>query len=263
MAYIFRRVEEKYVLNKEQLKKIKEVLKEYMIPDVHGKSTICNIYFDSDQYDLGRRTISKPIFKEKIRLRSYNIPTQDSMVYLEIKRKCDGVVGKRRIGMKLSEFNEYLKNPKSLQNTNAQIKKELDYCFKFYGLKPTMYLSYEREAYYDKENVDFRITFDNNIIAREKELDLEKGSFGKSIFDKDKYIMEVKTLGAMPIWFVKVINELKLKPFSFSKYGEAYKRFILNQEQFSNKRTAAPISYKEIDKEVKRNMVGKTIPASA
>ena len=227
MAEIFRRVEEKYIINKSQFKKINELLKEYMVEDEHGQSKICNIYFDSNQHDLGRRTISKPFFKEKVRLRSYNTPNKESKVYLEIKRKCDGVVGKRRIEMKLDEFNSYIKNSNSVSNQNKQIKMELDYCFKLYGLKPAMYVSYDRIAYYEKNNPDFRITFDNNIVAREENLNLEKGSYGESIMENDKYIMEVKTLSAMPIWFVRILNSLNIIPGSFSKYGEAYKQFVL------------------------------------
>ena len=230
MAEIFRRVEKKYIINKEQYEKLLPRLKEYMNDDQYGKSTICNLYFDSEQYDLIRHSITKPYFKEKVRLRSYNTPNKDSKVYLEIKRKCNKVVGKRRIEMTLNDFKKYLNNPKDLEHSNKQIKKELDYCFKFYNLKPSMYLSYERVAYYQKDNMDFRVTFDNNILARNYEFDLDKGSYGKSILKKGYYIMEVKTLGAIPLWFVNLINEIGIKPGNFSKYGEAYEQLIMGKD---------------------------------
>lgn len=200
-----------------------------MVEDEHGKSTICNLYFDTEQYDLIRHSITKPIFKDKIRLRSYNIPTIDSTVFLEIKRKYDGIVSKRRIEMSLKDFYEYV-NKRNIDLQENQIKKELDYYFNYYNLEPTMFLSYYRRAYYDKHNRDFRITFDSHILAREYDLELEKGNYGIHILEKNKYIMEIKTLGAIPMWFVKILNNVKICPCGFSKYGEAYTQLILNAQ---------------------------------
>ena len=94
MAEIFRRVEKKYILNENQYKKIRKAMENEMEPDQYRKSTICNIYFDSKDYELVRHSITKPYYKDKIRLRSYNTPNENSKVYLEIKRKCDSIVGK-------------------------------------------------------------------------------------------------------------------------------------------------------------------------
>ena len=231
MADFFRRVEKKYILTREQYLFFKEAIRENMIEDEHGKSTICNIYFDTEQYDLIRHSIAKPIFKDKIRIRSYNIPTIDSNIYLEIKRKYDGVVSKRRIQIKLSDFYKYLNDNSCLDE--CQVKKELDYYFKHYKLKPTMFLSYYRRAFYDKENRDFRLTFDSHVLARDYDLEIEKGNYGVHIFEKNKYIMEVKTLGAIPMWFVKLLNQIQIGPCGFSKYGAAYTQLILNADQRS------------------------------
>lgn len=231
MADIFRRVEKKYIVTKQQYLFLKQIIKDKMVEDEYGKSTICNIYFDTENYDLIRHSISKPIFKDKIRLRSYNIPKLDSQVYLEMKRKYNGIVGKRRIKLTLKEFYEYMNNKNTI--CNSQIKRELDYYFNFFKLKPTMFLSYKRRAFYDKENRDFRLTFDNEILARDYDLKLEKGIYGSNIFEKDKYVMEIKTLGAIPIWFVKVLNQLKISPCGFSKYGEAYTQLILKANKVS------------------------------
>ena len=226
MADFFRRVEKKYIITRNQYLMLKEAIKEQMIEDEHGKSTICNIYFDTEQYELIRHSITKPVYKDKIRLRSYNIPTLESRIYLEIKRKSQGVVSKRRIEMNLNDFYEYFENTNS-ELANSQIKRELDYYFNHYNLEPKMFLSYYRRAYYAKEDRDFRITFDSNILARNYDLEIEKGNFGINILEEDKYIMEIKTLGAIPIWFVKLLDELKISPCGFSKYGEAYTQLIL------------------------------------
>lgn len=227
MADFFRRVEKKYVINQKQYESLTDAIKEKMVEDEHGKSTICNIYFDTEQYELIRHSITSPVFKDKIRLRSYNIPNKNSTVYLEIKRKYDGVVSKRRIETSLNRFYSYAENNNQMEE--GQIEKELAYYFKHYQLIPTMFLSYKRTAYYEKENRDFRLTFDNDILARNYDLQLEKGNYGTRIYNKEQYIMEIKTLGAMPMWFVKILNELKICPCGFSKYGMAYQELILKE----------------------------------
>lgn len=236
MVGFFRRIEKKYILTREQYLFFKEAIKEKMIEDEHGKSTICNIYLDTEQFDLIRHSITKPIYKDKVRLRSYNIPTLESNVYLEIKRKYDGVVSKRRMVMKLEQYYRYLN--KNIKLEENQVIKELDYYFEHYKLKPTMFLSYYRRAYYDKENRDFRLTFDSHILARSYDLELEKGNYGIHILEKNKYIMEVKTLGAIPMWFVKLLDEAQIGPCGFSKYGEAYTQLILknNKEKEEEKK---------------------------
>lgn len=225
MANFFRRVEKKYVIKEEQYLALIDKIKDKMQEDEHGESTICNIYFDTKHYYLIKHSLSKPVFKDKIRLRSYNIPTEDDLIYLEIKRKYAGIVSKRRIETTLNEFYSYIENSNNI--AESQIKKELDYYFKYYKLKETMFVSYKRSAYYDKENKDFRLTFDSNILARNYDLQIEKGNYGEQILEKEKYIMEVKTLGAMPLWFIKILDELKIYPCGFSKYGEAYKKIVL------------------------------------
>lgn len=226
MAEFFRRVEKKYIITEEQYSYIKEKMKEKMVEDRYGKSKICNIYFDTPNYDLISHSIQKPIYKDKIRLRSYNEPKEDDFVFLEIKRKYDGVVSKRRVQLKLEDINKYLLG-KNVETTGTQVQNEIDYYFNHYNLKPTMFLSYDRIAYYDKYDKNFRITFDTNIIARSEELILENANEGYRIFEENKYIMELKTLGAIPLWVVEILSDKKIFPCGFSKYGEAYTQLIL------------------------------------
>lgn len=234
MTGIFRRVEKKYILNKQQHEMIKDKILNYVVKDQYGKSTICNIYMDTDNYELISHSIAKPFFKDKVRVRSYNTPTKHSIIFLEIKRKVDGVVGKRRIEMKLDDLDKYLKGVREIKAENKQITSELEYYFNMYNLSKKMYISYDREAFYEKNNSDFRVTFDSNIIARDYDLDLEKGIYGQNVLAPDKFIMEVKTLGAMPLWFVKILNECKIMPCGFSKYGEAYTQLILKANNYES-----------------------------
>lgn len=229
MQEIFKRIEKKYILTREKKEILLEKIKEYLTADEYGPSTICNIYYDTANYDLIRASIDKPIYKEKIRLRSYNIPKKDSKVFLEIKKKYDGIVYKRRIAGKLQEIENYLNKGEKFE-CNEQILNELDYCFKLYELEPVLFLCYDRVAYYDKEDKNFRITFDTNIISREYDLELSKGIYGEKIYDDNTFVMEIKCNGGLPIWFVKIINELEIFPSSFSKYGKVYINSIKNKK---------------------------------
>ena len=228
---VFRRKEIKYVLSPEQYETLMKKLKGHVEKDQYYKSTICNIYYDTDNYDLIVHSIDKPVYKEKVRLRSYEVPKLDDYVFLEIKKKRFGIVGKRRIKIKLKNFYDYIKTGKC-NNCNKQIQKEIDYCFKMYDLKPKLFLAYDRLSYYDKDNPSFRITFDHNIRSRQTDLKLEKGDKGTKLFKDNKIIMETKALNAYPLWFVKILSEMKLYPQSFSKYGTIYKEQIKEEKVY-------------------------------
>lgn len=227
---VFKRIEKKYLITSEQYKIMLEKAKNYIEVDSYKYSTICNIYFDTDDYLLVNRSIEKPIYKEKVRLRSYGIPNKNSKVFLEIKKKYKGMVGKRRVCISLKEFYRYLITGK-YPTCNNQIMNEIDYCFKIYNLKPKVFLAYDRYSYRSIENKDFRLTFDKNIRSRTENLYMETGDSGNLLFKGDVYIMEVKTLGAFPLWFVSLLSSLKIYPTSFSKYGRVYQNQIFKKER--------------------------------
>lgn len=220
--YVFQRKEKKYILNREQYKKLLKVIEQYMEIDEFGRHTICNLYFDTDDYRIIRRSIEKPIYKEKLRLRSYGIPTSDDKVYLELKKKFKGTVYKRRVCMKLSEAKQYLQTGE-MPFEDKQVMKEIDYFIRFYG-KPTpqIYIAYDRIAYYTKEDKSFRITFDSGIRSRKTDLLLESGDAGELLLENGIYVMEVKAVAVMPEWLIRSLEELEIYPRSFSKYGKIY-----------------------------------------
>ena len=226
---VFKRVEKKYLLSEDLYQKLFEKINNYITVDTYDFSTICNIYFDTDDYLLVNRSIEKPIYKEKVRLRSYGVPKKNSKVFLEIKKKYKGVVGKRRVSAPLKEFYTYFDTCK-YPNVDTQIMNEINYCFKFYNLKPKVFLAYDRYSYKGKDDSNFRITFDKNIRSRTDNLYLENGDNGMLLLDKNCYIMEVKTLGAYPLWFAQILSELNIYPTSFSKYGNVYKKQIFKKE---------------------------------
>lgn len=225
MIETFKRREEKYLLTQNQYNYLLNKISNYIEKDKYYESNICNIYFDTDNFDLIKNSIEKPLYKEKVRLRSYNVPELEDKVFFEIKKKYNGISNKRRITLKLNDFNNYYINNKK-PKCNNQIYQELDYVMKKNNLKPKVFLAYNRLSYYSKDDINFRITFDKNLRYRILDLDLNLGDCGKKYFKDDTYILEIKTLSSMPLWLVKSLSELKLFPTSFSKYGSIYKKLF-------------------------------------
>ena len=187
---IFKRCEIKYMLDITQAELLKNQMKQYMTADEHGVSTICSLYFDTPDYLLIQRSMEHPVYKEKLRLRSYGTADKDTTVFVELKKKYESVVYKRRIAMTEDEAERYLLFHEKVKDT--QITREIDYCLKNYKkLAPAVMLSYEREAFYAKDDHEFRITFDQNILWRNYDLSLCKGIYGEAILDKNKVPYEV------------------------------------------------------------------------
>lgn len=228
MAYqaVFQRYELKYVLTKEQKNCILDFMQPYMSLDKYGRTIIRNIYFDTENYRLIRRSIEKPAYKEKLRIRSYANEKTDTKVYVELKKKYQKVVYKRRISMQEEAAMQWLSGEISCE-MDSQIVREIDYFLQYYEtLRPILFLSYEREAYYCKDGSDFRITFDENIVCRQEEIEFQSKMAGIPVLEEDKVLMEIKCSGGIPIWMTEILSKEKIYKTSFSKYGTAYQRII-------------------------------------
>ncbi len=223
---IFRRYEKKYLLSGDQYAEFIAQASEKLQADDYGKYTIYNLYFDTPDYRLIRASLEKPIYKEKLRLRSYTIPNAGSTVFVELKKKYKGIVYKRRVPMTYKQAYYYLmRNIEPFEDN--QILSELDWFKSFYKPVPTVNLSYEREAYKGNDDEGFlRITFDKNILWRSDNLDLTKGAFGKSLLEDDERLMEIKTDGAIPLWVCHLLDDVGSFPVSFSKYGSCYQNMM-------------------------------------
>ncbi len=223
---VFKRYELKYMLTQEQKEKILEAMQPHMELDKYGKTTIRNLYFDTDSYLLIRRSIEKPAYKEKLRIRSYSQAVPSSTVFVELKKKYKSVVYKRRISLPLEEAMRWVKRLQPCPK-QTQISAEIDYFLSHYEtLHPTVFLSYEREAFFSKDKSDFRVTFDSNILVRQEDLSLESPAYGTPILPEGKVLMEIKCSGGMPLWMASALSREKIYKTSFSKYGTAYKDLI-------------------------------------
>ena len=183
MSYqtVFKRYELKYLLTQEQKEKLLKAMEPYMSLDQYGRTTIRNLYFDTDNYRLIRHSIEKPSYKEKLRIRSYCKVSPDTPVFVELKKKYKQVVYKRRISLSETEAFKWICD-KNCDIRKSQIAEEINYFLNYYEtLRPTVFLSYEREAYYSKDGSDFRVTFDDNILCRQQDLSLESDVGGTAI----------------------------------------------------------------------------------
>lgn len=230
---VFNRYEHKYMLDRKTYEKVIEVMDQHMELDSHNENhkpyTIANIYYDTADDHLIRASLQKPKYKEKLRLRAYGVPKKDSKVFLEIKKKYNGIVNKRRTTLTLKEAYDFVKSgkkPNLKDYMNAQVLEEINYFLKVYDLTPKLYLAYDRIAYFEKGNPDLRISFDTNIRSRWYDVRLEAGDYGDLLLDGDVYLMEVKTSLAKPLWLVHMMTDLDIKRTSFSKYGTEFKEMV-------------------------------------
>ena len=219
---VFERYEKKYVITGAQKEKLLSAINGRLVPDEFGESTVCNLYFDTPDYRLIRASMERPVYKEKLRLRSYGIPDENSNVFVELKKKYKGVVYKRRINMTYGEAVDFLCR-RNFPRADTQVYGEIAYFMGFYrSLRPTVSIFCDRMAYFSSEDRNVRVTFDRNIRFRNQMLDLSTGSQGVKLLDSGLYVMEVKTLGSVPLWFSSALGELEIYPRAFSKYGKAY-----------------------------------------
>ena len=218
----FKRYELKYLLTKDQVSMLKKEMAGKLEIDRYGLTSIRNIYFDTDDYRLIRSSLDKPVYKEKLRVRSYGIIKGDEKVFVELKKKYEGIVYKRRISSPESNAMIWLAGNGD-NKESGQIVDEIDYFKSFYkGIKPKAFISYDREAYFPTDDTDIRITLDTNLLGRSTDLSLKKGIYGTRIIPADITVMEIKIPGSIPLWLVRFLNDNRIYKSSLSKYGKYY-----------------------------------------
>ena len=197
----FERYEKKYCLTLSQQRFLLERMTPYMKKDAYGEYTICNIYYDTDDYRLIRASLEKPVYKEKLRVRSYGVPQEDGKVFVELKKKFDGVVYKRRITAGIQNVEPFFSGELPSENF-GQIGREIGYFQSFYHTAPKVFIGYDRLAFAGIDDPQLRITFDTNLRWRDT---------------------DVKIPGACPLWLCHLLSDVRAFPASFSKYGACYR----------------------------------------
>lgn len=234
MSYqmVFKRYELKYLLTARQKERALAVMEPYMALDNYGRTAIRNIYYDTDSFRLVRRSIEHPVYKEKLRVRSYGPAGPDDRVFVELKKKYHSVVYKRRLSLPAGQAALWLAG-QTAPPLDSQIAREIEYFRAYYEtLRPAVFLSYEREAFFSRGGGDFRVTFDENILARRQELTLDGDAWGGRLIGEGLTLMEIKTAGGIPLWMSHFLAQEQIFKTSFSKYGTAYQSLIYpNQEE--------------------------------
>ena len=227
--HVMSRVEKKYKINTHTYHQIIEAIAPHTTLDAYNEKTdfytVSNIYYDTPDSDLIRLSLSKPEYKEKIRLRTYGVPNENDKVYLEIKKKYRKMVNKRRASFSLQDAYAFMQTKTPPINVHqTQIVNELAFALDRYNPVPKVYLSYDRRAYFGENGL--RITFDTNIRTRRHDLRLELGDYGTPLLGGDTWLMEIKAESAFPMWLTRLLAQHNVFPNSFSKYGTEYKQFL-------------------------------------
>lgn len=210
------------MLNTAQYETVLRLLDGRMRPDEYGRSLVCSLYYDTPDFRLIRTSMQKPRYKEKLRLRTYGVPTADTLAFAEIKKKYKGIVYKRRVMLPYSDAMSWLSGERGAPD-GGQISREIDYMKGYYApISPACVLCYDRVAYYSDQDEGLRVTFDENIRYRFTDLDLTLGDSGEYLTHEGQYMMEIKIPGGMPLWLARGLSEARIFPTSYSKYANAY-----------------------------------------
>lgn len=235
----FQRIEKKYLINQDQKDALEKILVQYMDYDAYCKNQnrylIRNIYYDTTDRNLIHQSVAKPYHKEKIRVRKYgDYFHEKDEFFLEIKRKTGKVVSKRRVKLTECELLDFFQQRQLSKRDNyldEQVLKEITYFLSIYSLQPTVFISYERMAYFDRFDPEFRLTFDSQLQYRRENLDFLYRNENKPLLDSSFYIMEIKVHQAMPLWLAQALSMLHIHSLSFSKYGQEYKLFLQEEKK--------------------------------
>lgn len=233
IQFCFQRYEKKYMLTPGQMAGLLCKMEPYMHPDEFGSYTICNIYYDTDDFKLIRTSLEKPVYKEKLRIRSYGVPGSRDEVFVELKKKCNGIVYKRRTVMEAAEAMDYI-NRGVMPEQKNQICHEIDWFMQTYRPAPKVFIAYDRTAFAGDENPELRITFDTDIRWRDVHLDLRSGDYGAPLLPSGQILMEIKIPGAAPVWLARLLSETGAFPVSFSKYGACYRQNLPGRTTVKN-----------------------------
>lgn len=247
-ADVFARKEMKYRLSPEQYRCLRAAVEERLEPSEFGFSQVSSLYFDTPDFRLIERSLDKPLYKEKLRLRIYGAATDDAQAFIEIKKKFEGIVFKRRVSMTLAAAQAYLagepyesacaKAPladplaaeQSLSLRSIQIAAEIDFFRERYGrLAPSMLVVCDRSAFADPLGGELRITFDADIAADSQAKAIHRTDRLEPLTDPGEVIMEIKNAGPLPQWLVDDLSAARAYPQPFSKYGTAYLSLLREQ----------------------------------
>lgn len=235
MEESFARVETKFMLTPDQEEAIEAGLcrRGFSRTDF-GSPAVQSLYYDTPDHRMIRDSLERPLYKEKLRLRAYGPPGAQSTSFVEVKKKYDGVVYKRRVALPLRDAYDGLSR-ECLPEDAGQVGREALWLVKHYGLVPSVVIAYDRHAWFNAREPGVRITFDRNLAFRNHDLDLTSQAENTVFTRPDQRLMEIKTGGTYPLWLTRLLWDTRVKRIHYSKYGYAYQHYIQNRNSESMK----------------------------
>lgn len=192
---VFKRKEVKYRLDAQQVAAFRKAISGRMEHDAYGVSDIKSLYYDTLNHSIIARSMEKPIYKEKLRLRAYGRPEDESRVFLELKKKFKGIVYKRRIGLTYGAAKAFMGGmayeravemfpldaesdcAEELARKNIQISREIEaFIDRNEPMYGAMLIECHREAFAERPGAtdpndpidhELRVTFDYDIAYSE------------------------------------------------------------------------------------------------
>ena len=238
---IFERREKKFLVEQQRLESFLNKIHTHLTPDERGVTKVSSLYYDTPENTLISRSLEKPVYKEKLRIRAYGEVSSDSIVFVELKKKFKGIVYKRRFGCALNDSYAFMQNGKGMSDTflcsqemqgqtmsDTTLAKrnylEVKACKNRYRkLEPKMLIVTNRLALYTNDGSGVRLTIDFQPCFDSQNLKLDSQAPHQSLIDEDVCILEIKSANALPMWMIEAMSEARIRPQSFSKYGHAFK----------------------------------------
>ena len=228
--YSFKRYEEKYLLSPDMYAAFMDSAGGRLVPDEYFESRICSLYYDTDDYSLIINSLERPVYKEKLRVRIYGNQGRDGTAFVELKKKYKGVVYKRRVETTPERAEKWISG-ETPAPFDTQITREIDWFLKMNRVSPKMMISCDRISWKDRDDARLRFTFDRNILYRETELDLCLGAYGEPLLKEGYSLLEIKIPEAAPLWLASLLSNEDIFPTSYSKYGNAYTKKIMEEKE--------------------------------
>ena len=227
------RIECKYLISNSLIPKLRKLLMPHMVLDKYSERqpdkqyTVRSIYFDTRRMDYYHDKLAGLRRRKKLRIRGYDELTENSLVFLEIKRKDGPTITKSRAPVRFSDHLNLIREGNTekyrdiLESVDNGYQDAKNFLYHLYtsNLVPMIKIIYEREAFFYKFNRKIRLTIDKNlrssfIVDSERLYEEDNIRYGLP----SAAIFEVKVYGEIPLWLQHIIGDLKLQQEALSKY---------------------------------------------
>jgi hypothetical protein len=224
------RFEVKYFVGTSRVPTLLRAMEEYLVTDPHGDPRwgygILSVYWDTPDLALFWEKIEGFETRRKLRFRRY-LDSPD--VFVEVKERADRTLHKRRLRWPAGRVDEVFGSAHRgvdwAQVGDDPVAVEIALMIERLRLRPTMGISYRRQAFFGAFDPELRISLDTRLMYRPAPVDLARGfESGRYILDPRITLLEIKYDHRAPGWLTKLICRFGLKMVRMSKYCTAVDR---------------------------------------